>query len=214
MARAYTQPTTGLTPLRMSYDEWQAWYGKEEHHRGEWVRGEVIPFMTAPINHQRISGFLFGLMMFYAARENLGEVFLDGTELWLPESQAARLPDICFISNEHRDRLTARRLDGYADLVVEIISNDSVTRDRRHKFAEYQSAGVPEYWIIDPRPRRQTVNVYELDPGGRYHELAPDSAGRLQSRVMPGFWVDPAWLWHDPMPDPYQTLSEIIAAER
>lgn len=215
MARAYTHSSTDPTPLSMSYDEWQAWYDKEEHQRGEWVRGEVIPFVPASIIHQRISGFLFSLMTFYAMRGSLGEVFVDGTELWLPTSQAARLPDISFVAAKHTDLLTAHRLDGYADLVVEIISPDSVTRDRRLKFAEYQAAGVPEYWVIDPRPRRQTVSVHVLDENGQYQELEPDHLGRFRSRAMPGFWIDPTWLWQGPLPDPNQILSEIVAeAER
>jgi Uma2 family endonuclease len=215
MARAHPQPATEAPPLRMSYDEWQAWYGKEERNRGEWVRGEVVPYMPPTVLHQEIVGFLYGLMYFYARHKNLGDVFVSETELWLPRSQAARQPDISFISNQHADRVTSHRLDGYADLVVEIISPDSVTRDRRQKFAEYQDAGIPEYWLIDPRPRRQSVSVFTLGADGRYQELAPPASGHVHSRVMSGFWIDPGWLWQDPLPDPYQILLDLIAeAER
>lgn len=42
-------------------------------------------------------------------------------------------------------------LDGPADLVVGIVSPDSVGRDRGEKFYEYAQGGVPEYWLIDPQ---------------------------------------------------------------
>jgi len=119
MASAYTQPTTSLAPLRMSYDEWQEWYGKEERNRGEWVRGEVIPFMPPLLSHGDIVNFLNRLIGNYSDVYGLGRVYVEAAELWLPDSDAARVPDVCFISHEHTDRRTARRLEGYADLVVE-----------------------------------------------------------------------------------------------
>ncbi len=213
MARAFTQPTTNSAPLRMSYDEWQVWYELDDLNRGEWVKGEVILLMPPLVIHLRIAGLLYGLMMFYAHHKQLGEVFADGAELWLPQSQAARLPDICFISRRHADRLSTHRLEGYADLVVEVVSNDSVTRDRRQKFAEYQAAGIPEYWIVDSRPRHQGATIYHLDASGQYQGVGPDNHGRLSSRALPGFWIDPAWLWQDPLPDPYQLFQEILAAD-
>ncbi len=213
MARAYREPPSSPDPLRLSYDEWRAWYGATDLNRGEWVDGEVVPFMPPLVIHLRIAGFIYGLMMFYAQHKKLGDVFADGAELWLPKSQAARLPDICFIAREHADRLTAYRLEGYADLVVEIVSRDSVTRDRRQKFVEYQTAGIPEYWIVDPRPRSQTVTLYQLDDNGAYQAVAADEQGRLHSRVLPGFWIDPAWFWQDELPDPYQLLQTLLAEQ-
>ncbi len=44
---------------------------------------------------------------------------------------------------------------GMADLVIEVVSDDSVARDRADKFYEYQTAGIQEYWIIDPHPIRK-----------------------------------------------------------
>lgn len=213
MARAYSHPVTAPAPLRMSYDEWQAWYGAGELNRGEWVNGEVVLFMPPLTDHVFIVSFLSRLVGNFSDFYDLGDVATDQLELWLPHphSQAARLPDICFISHDHTDRLSTHRLEGYADLVVEVISKDSVTRDRRRKFAEYQTAGIPEYWIVDPRPRHQTVDFYTLDDTGHYQAAVPDAEGRLRSGVLPGFWLDPAWLWRDPPPGPYHLIAQIIA---
>lgn len=211
MAHAYTQSATGQSLSRMTYDEWQAWYDADDLNRGEWANGEVVPFMPPLTDHVFIVSFLLRLIGNYCDLHDLGNVASDQLELWLPQSQAARLPDICFISHAHADRISTHRLEGYADLVVEVISKDSVTRDRRRKFTEYQAAGIPEYWIVDPRPRRQSVDFYTLDAQGTYRALPPDSAGRLRSRVLPGFWINPAWLWQDPMPKPYRLIAQIVA---
>jgi Uma2 family endonuclease len=182
-------------------------------NRGEWVNGEVVPLMPPLIIHAELVSFLFLLMGNYVHMFGLGRIFVENTELWLPRSQSARLPDICFISNEHLDRLSTHRLEGYADLVVEVISNDSVTRDRDQKFLEYQTAGIPEYWLVDGRPRHRSARIFGLDANGRYQALPPDDAGRLWSQVLPGFWLDPTWLWQDPLPAPYLLVAQIVAEQ-
>ena len=39
-----------------------------------------------------------------------------------------------------------------------------------------------------------------------------DGEGHYHSRVLPGFWLDPNWLWQDPLPDP-DALKPIILAD-
>ena len=59
-----------------------------------------------------------------------------------------------------------RRQDAYwtgADLVVEVVSEDDPGRDLVTKRFEYAQAGIPEYWIVDPRT--QTVAVLQLEEG-------------------------------------------------
>src|SRR5947207_3233299 len=89
-------------------------------------------------------------------------------------------PDLLFVSREREHLLTRTYLDGPADLAIEIISPDSIDRDRRDKFAEYEAAGVREYWLFDPD--RETAEFYELDADGRYH-LADAEDGIYYSKV-------------------------------
>ena len=213
MARAYPSESTGLAPLRMSYDEWQAWLGADEVHRGEWVNGEVVNFAMPKHLHQAVLLWLARLLAEYVDRLNLGEVGFDGTEMWLQSRQTARLPDLFFVATANLDRLGPNRLDGPADLAVEIVSDDSVTRDHREKFLEYQDAGIPEYWITDPRPRRQTFAMYALDEHGIYQEVPSDADGYFHSRVLPGFWLSPTWLWQSPRPKPYEVIARIMAGQ-
>ncbi|MGH9801602.1 MAG: Uma2 family endonuclease, partial [Blastocatellia bacterium] len=86
-------------------------------------------------------------------------------------------------------------LDGPADLSVEIISPESVRRDRKVKFKEYESAGVGEYWLIDPDHKK--AEFYQLDASGRY-QLAKLKAGVYHSKAVAGFWLRVDWLWQPP----------------
>jgi Uma2 family endonuclease len=197
--------------LKMSYDEFLEWSGEDTH--AEWVNGEVIVFMPPKTAHQRISLLLATLLSLYTRFFNLGDVLTAPFEMRLWIGRSSREPDILFVAREHQDRLTADRLEGPADLVVELVSNDSVARDREDKFREYEEAGVQEYWIVDPRPGKRRIDVYRLTPEGSYQEILPDADGHYHAAVLPGFWFDPAWLWQDPLPDPTMLLLTRIAPE-
>jgi Uma2 family endonuclease len=123
--------------------------------------------------------------------------------------RSSREPDILFVAEKNLGRLTPERLEGPADLIVELISPSSVARDRDDKFYEYQEAGVPEYWIVDPRPGKERVDFYQLTEQGKYQAMLPDEQGRYHSSVLPGFWLHPDWLWQQPLPAPLLLLASI-----
>ena len=110
--------------------------------------------------------------------------------------------DALFLANGHLDRLKPTYLDGPADLVIEIISLESEKRDRGRKFFEYQTGGVPEYWIIDSAT--QVAEFYQLaqvDGQRFYRRVAEDEQGIYHSAVITGFWLRVDWLWQEPLPN-------------
>jgi Uma2 family endonuclease len=52
------------------------------------------------------------------------------------------------------------------DLVIEVLSAKTSSRDRGEKKAIYERNGVREYWLVDWRSR--TVTVFSLGEDGRY----------------------------------------------
>ena len=91
--------------------------------------------------------------------------------------------------------------------MIEIVSPESRVRDRHIKYGEYAAASVPEYWLIDPLAH--TVEVFWLATPGEYQRIEADDAGRLRSRVLPGFWLQPSWLWMEPLPSAADKLAAI-----
>jgi Uma2 family endonuclease len=201
--------TPGITEqvLSMSYDEFLSWADEDTH--AEWVGGKVIVFMPPKTVHQRMTMFLAMLLFQYVRLLNLGEVLTAPFEMRARPDGPAREPDLLFVAHEHLDRLTPERLGGPADLIVEIVSDSSLARDRADKFYEYQEAGVREYWIIDPRPGKERADFYQLMPDDKYQAALPDEQGRYHSLVLPGFWLQVDWLWQEPLPDPLQALREL-----
>jgi len=198
--------------LRMSYEEYLAWADEDVH--AEWVSGEVIVQMPPKLRHQRVVKFLLELLDLFAQLFRLGAVLCAPFEMRATPDGPAREPDLLFVAQEHLARLTEARLSGAADLVVEVISDDSVSRDRADKFYEYQSAGVQEYWIIDPRPGYERVDFYVLDGKGRYRPIPVDTDGRYRSTVIPGFWFEVAWVLSEEPPNVLQALGQIVGPER
>src|SRR5688572_26646078 len=147
--------------LRMSYEEYLQWADEDTH--AEWVEGEVIVHMPAKDIHQATLGFLYRLLSLFVEVFALGRLRTAPFEVKIRPGRSSREPDILFIANKNLDRLSNDRFVGPPDLIVEIVSADSLQRDRRDKFNEYREAGVPEYWIIDPRRNKQRADFYALN---------------------------------------------------
>ena len=186
-----------VASAEMSFDE----FLRLDYEQGlaEWVDGEVFLYMSAKFPHQRVVTFLtthLNMVLTYLA---LGVVHNGPYAIKSPSGRAGREPDIFLIAQAHRDRITENYLDGNADVAIEVVSDDSVTRDTRVKLAEYEAAGIPAYWVIDPRPGVETAHFYVLR-GAHYAEVEPDTDGIYTSAVFPAVRLKVAWLFEEDPP--------------
>lgn len=173
----------------------------------EWIDGEVVMGSPASNEHQDDSRFLTMLLGFYVEARELGEIRTAPFVMRFQHAPAGREPDLMFIAQDNLHRLKATFLDGAADLVIEIVSPESVGRDRGDKFVEYESAGVREYWIIDPQ--RRQAEFYFLNTDKRYELIFSGREGRVHSKVLDGFYLSVEWLWQKPMPKVAPLLREM-----
>jgi len=169
---------------------------RSPYERAEWVDGEVFELSPENLEHTGIVGFLYPLLAMFVERHDLGRVLLNFLMKTGPHL-AGRVPDILFVAREHEDRMRRNHLDGPADLAIEVVSPDSVTRDREAKFREYEEGGVREYWLIDPLEGR--AHFFALEEG-RYRPLPVGADGAVRSRVLAGLWLKPEWLLVEPRP--------------
>jgi Uma2 family endonuclease len=190
---------------RMTYEEFLAWC--DEDTWAEWVDGEVIVLTPASDKHQNLADFLTAILRIYTEARRSGVVRSAPFQMKTGPELPGREPDILFIAQEHLDRLKEMYLDGPADLVVEIVSPESMARDRGEKFYEYEKGGVREYWLIDPQRRR--AEFYRLGEEGWYQLVPVDEEGVFRSGVVSGFWLKPGWLWEEPLPSVLDVLREL-----
>ncbi len=196
------QPHPGV---RMTYEQFLDW--ADEDTLAEWVDGEVVMTSPASARHQLLKSFILSVLAPFVAIHDLGIILDAPFQMKLPTS--GREPDIFYIAKAHAARLRPTYVDGPADLVIELISDESVERDRRVKFEEYQAGGVREYWLIDPRSDQERADFYQLDADGRYRLIPADHEGVYHSRAVPGFRLRVSWLWQQSLPDPTGALLEI-----
>jgi Uma2 family endonuclease len=197
-------PARAAPAGKMTYEEFLAWV--DEDTWAEWVNGVVVVLTPASNRHQMLLGFLLSLFQHFVEVHQLGRVLCAPFQMKLGPDMPGREPDILFIARERLDRLQNAYFDGPADLVVEIISRDSRSRDRGEKFYEYEQAGVREYWLLDHQ--RRQAEFYQLGPDGIYHTVPIDARGMYHSAVLEGLWLKEAWLWQEPLPPLMSILRE------
>lgn len=96
-------------------------------------------------------------------------------------------PDLLVVCDE--SKIDERGCNGAPDLVVEILSAGNNRSDLVEKFSIYESARVPEYWII--HPHEQTLIIYTLNEKGQYTASKPLVPGEtVRSNVLKGFHLD------------------------
>lgn len=197
MAQTLTQsrPAPAFTPPKISYEDFLVQY---DGVHAEWVDGEVELKMSVSEIHQEISIFLLRLMTEFVEAFALGRVFQLEFQMKLARERRGREPDLFFVQKSRLDRLQRNHFDGPGDLVIEIVSTDSIQRDYEDKFKEYQSGGVLEYWLIDPLS--QKVSFFQRDASGLFQNVPANGDGVYYSTGLPGFWVREEWFWQSPPP--------------
>jgi Uma2 family endonuclease len=176
----------------MTEAQFVAWATRASDIRAEWVDGKVVVMSAVELAHARIVQFLTMLLGTFAEERELGEVLGEPYQIRFAKLRRRRMPDLMFISTARSRFLERMQFDGAPDLIVEVVSADSQTRDRREKFLEYQQIGVREYWIIDPLVK--DVEFYTLKRGKGYVAM-PVVDEQIKSIVLPGLFIRPEWFW-------------------
>lgn len=148
--------------------------------RVEYVDG-CLEFLPVPTKfHQWIAGFLYRHLFSSITDRHLGQVFQAGYRVRVPDR--FREPDVVVILNRNAAKAGEQYTDA-ADLVVEVVSSDDPDRDQVDKRSEYAAAGIPEYWIADPRDH--TLTIFTLDAGAtEYREAGRFKEGETATSVL------------------------------
>jgi Uma2 family endonuclease len=100
-----------------------------------------------------------------------------------------RLPDVLFIEKAREEIILENHVEGAPDLIMEMVLPDSIDRDWREKYQEYEKAGVREYWLIDLA--EQKIEAHAL-VDGKFRRI-PQKDRKTESEVLKGFhlreWV-------------------------
>ena len=183
-------PVPGVTMTEAEFADWCP-----DEVRAEWVDGEVILKSPSNVEHDELGIWLIRLLGEFVEDHRRGSIF-QNVFVRFPGQRRRRVPDLLFVSKERAGIIQPTYLDGAPDLVMEIVSPDSQSRDRREKYLEYEKAGVREYWIVDPLSK--TVETSRLERK-KFHRV-DEVDGVVASTVLKGFRIKTAQLWQRPLP--------------
>lgn len=198
--------------IPMTYEQFLSELNEDVH--AEWVNGETILFMPSGPEHQRVVSFLLTVIRLFVEHFNLGEILTAPMEMKPTPHSNSREPDLLFVARKNLERFGDAKLEGPADLVVEIISPESENRDTVDKLREYEAEGVREYWIVDSRAGKERALFYVLDDTGRYRRIEPDQNGVYTSTVLEDFWLNTKWLWSNSQPSALEVFALIIGPDK
>ena len=163
--------------------------------------------MNSPASDRHENVFRFLLTLFSNFLDEKGGAVVRGSRYpmrldaqWSPE------PDILIVRDSRTDLMSPQRLEGQADMVIEIVSESDPGFDYREKQPRYREARIEEIWIVNPF--NQTGFVDKLGAGG--YGSKELSSGKLDSQVISGFWIEASWLWQEKLPSTLRCIREIL----
>ena len=147
------------TERRYTLDDY---YALPEERRVELIDGKFYD-MTAPtVRHQSILGDLHILFRECVAAHDMPcRVTFAPCDVRLDRDRYTMVqPDLIVSCHEEEDT-EDRYYEGAPDLLVEVLSPSTRSKDMLLKLYKYHNAGVREYWIVDPSKQSVTVHYFE-----------------------------------------------------
>lgn len=187
----------------------EAYLDKYAAHHCEWIDGTVIKMAPATLRHNTLIGYLATVLNAYFELRPIGVVVQSPFPQRLTEIRVTREPDLMVILNDNPNELTNTAMNGAADICIEVISPESVKRDRGEKFEEYEQGGIGEYWIFDYL--REEALFYRRSDEGVFVRQVEDAGGNYKPPLLPGLVLNVPTLWRDELPGPAATVRAVTA---
>lgn len=148
-------------------------YALPDGQRAELIDGQM--YMMAPPNriHQKLVNRLSQTITNYIdSKHGSCEVYPAPFAVFLNEDDKTYVePDISIICDSRK--LDENGCNGAPDWVIEITSPSNPQNDYGIKLFKYRTAGVREYWIVNPQMK--SVMVYDLENEEKSNQYAFDA---------------------------------------
>ncbi len=187
MPQTISLPTTRKWPEQgtWAYEDYLAL--PDDGRRFEIIEGVLYATNPPNFEHQLVLSELILHLGNYVHETGIGYVIPALFEVHLSQSTRPVQPDMIFFKTERLPRGDAIFFDGAPELIIEVLSPATLRTDQVVKFTAYEQAGVPEYWMINPKSH--LVQVYVLS--GQEYALLGEFAGEdvVQLSVLAGLQI-------------------------
>lgn len=178
LARRYN-----VDPMALPQITWQdVQQMPDDGNRYEAIEGDLYMTPAPSTRHQTICGHLYRELWRALVDPGHGQLWFAPLGVEFPSTGEGVQPDIVFVSKDRQGILAPEGLRGAPDLVVEILSPTTASRDRGIKLRLYERHGVAEYWIVDPEAGAVDVWRFQADP--RHERFVDRLPVRLGDQVL------------------------------
>lgn len=161
--------------------------------RYELIWGELHMSPAPEMPHQVVLGNLYLRLATELNASKAGMVLAAPVDVQFDDDNLVQ-PDLLVVATENRSAVHGKKFTGTPDLLIEILSRQSRSRDFLKKSLLYSTNQVPEYWIVDPS--RKCIHVYVL-AGGHYTQQE-SADGVARSVRFSGLVLDPHGIFELP----------------
>jgi Uma2 family endonuclease len=187
-----------VPPSAHTLDGFRAWA-----HSGELPASCRVTFISGQVyidmsperagSHGAVKMEVTSTLYRYTRERDLGQFFPDGTLVSNQAADVGNEPDAIFVAHATFASGRARRVPsadgrdfveiaGSPDLIIEVVSPSSVTKDTVLLRERYHLAGVTEYWLIDAREEDLQFEILRHTPAG--YQPVPAADGWVRSGVL------------------------------
>jgi Uma2 family endonuclease len=171
----------------------------DDPRRYELLNGRIVMNPPAGWPHGESELAIGAAISRHVRQSRLGRAFGASQGFELPSGDTVG-PDVSYVSNARWEASSPHEPDKFLkvvpDLVVEVLSPSTATRDRGEKKGIYEQNGVREYWLVDTRAR--TVVVFHA-AGGRFDAGSTfEESGVVRSAVLPELSVPGREIFGEP----------------
>lgn len=172
---------------KLAWEEYLALPEGPPYH--EYEAGMLIEMVRPHGRHQEIIAALIAVLYPFIMRHKLGRLWPE-IAVNLAATTRMYVPDLVFLSADNMHLYAERegRIYGTPDLVVEILSPSTRSRDRTDKMQAYQQAGVAWYWLVEQDDL--TIEEFELTPRGYLANQLIAPGAPFQPTLFPDLTID------------------------
>lgn len=140
-----------------------------EGQRAELIDGRLYAMAPPYRIHQELVGELYSTIHNYVhMKEGSCKVYPAPFAVNLTENDKIWVePDISVICD--KNKLSERGCEGAPDWIIEIVSPSSSRMDYSVKLFKYRTAGVREYWIVNPKTKIVQTYFFEDEEDSHQH---------------------------------------------
>ncbi|MEQ9307593.1 MAG: Uma2 family endonuclease [Marinoscillum sp.] len=173
MSVTYKQKETPIDDISLlepeatySYADYLRWSFEE---RVELIKGKLFRMPPAPKRTHQAVGFVLGNEIYNVLKGQRCKAYMAPFDVRFPNQPddaddltfTVVQPDICVVCDP--SKLDDAGCKGAPDLIVEILSPSTASKDLNEKYQLYEEHGVQEYWVV--YPGECVLEIYDLQHG-------------------------------------------------